>query len=297
MKHHVRLLKADPWVGVRKYDGCNDGIGADIDPNNYGDPVTGLTENYYTIDDKGRKVETAGTRVGMERILGLEAGTLKSSSPYWENYSILVGTSDLILDDDRPRDLLALTFIRAQSKVATSLADLKKNSAAEYVIFNPADEAKENVKRQSTVRKANNTFEKLTKSDRAEILSLYGVVLENLDPNMIESRLYDEMEGNPTKFLAIVTDPARKNKQFMKLLLHKAIITIDQGVYYYGEKMLGTSEIDCVYTIFQGDGKALIPALEIALGQRVDRTLLVEKLETPGLGGYGEVIQKIDNHY
>ena len=76
--YYLRRVNKDNWAGISLYQFANEDIGAGVD--DYGLPITGLTEDYYEENSKGNKQLVKGTRTLLEEAMSLEPGTLKKGS-------------------------------------------------------------------------------------------------------------------------------------------------------------------------------------------------------------------------
>lgn len=262
----LRNINPNKWSGIKSYEFTNDDIGPDL--NQQGLPVTGLTENYYETDDKGRKKEVKGTRIIMEERLGLDPGTLKKGSlqkhsDFWVNYTVRYDGSDLKLDTNIPENELAVLFLKAQSVVAFGVANIKAKS--EYVLFTKEEEAKQSNARKKTRRSAYTLFEKLTQEDMSEVLEMTGVKVASLTADVIEDKLSDYMEEYPKKFIAMVEDPSRKHKTYIRRCLDKGIMFLEDGAVMYGETVLGYDVDTAATKLFSDEGAKTREAIKIQM--------------------------------
>ena len=71
--YYLRRVNKDNWAGISLYQFANEDIGAGVD--DYGLPITGLTEDAYEENSKGNKQLVKGTRTLLEEAMSLEPGT------------------------------------------------------------------------------------------------------------------------------------------------------------------------------------------------------------------------------
>lgn len=266
MEHKVytlRKIHPNTWSGIRLYNFSNEDIGAATDLQ--GLPVTGLTEDTYELNSKGNKELVKGTRVLLEEAMGLEAGTLKKGTTikpneFWINYNIRIGLDDEHFDTNIPEKWLAVEFLKAQPQVAYGVTNIKARS--EYVLFTREEEAANSNKEKKSKRAAYALFEKLTLEDMAEILAVIGVKASSLTPSIVEDKLSDYMEEYPNKFIAIVMDPARKNKTFVRKALEKAILTMEDGAVMFNEILLGYDVDSAAAKLFSEEGSKTLAAIK-----------------------------------
>ena len=82
----LKIRKKNPWAGLIQYKNCFDYISPYL--TSYGSIYTGLTPE----DEKKYEQE-----------LGLPEGHLSKTSPFWDNFTVKVGSRSVILDDTFPR--------------------------------------------------------------------------------------------------------------------------------------------------------------------------------------------------
>lgn len=266
MEHKVytlRKIHPNTWSGIRLYNFANEDIGCAMDAQ--GLPITGLTEDEMVPNAKGNKELVKGTRTQLEEAMGLEAGTLKKGSTlkpneFWVNYNIRVGADDVHFDTSIPERRLAVEFLKAQPQVAYGVANIKAKS--EYVLFTKEEEAANSNKEKKVKRTAFSLFEKLTLDDMAEILEIIGVRASSLSRDVIEDRLSDYMEEYPTKFIAIVEDPNRKHKTFVRKALDKGVLTMQDGAVMFNEIVVGYDADSAAARLFSEDNAKTLEAIK-----------------------------------
>lgn len=236
----LRKIHPNNWSGIRLYNFANEDIGCALDQQ--GLPITGLTEDEYVVNAKGNKELVKGTRVQVEEAMGLEPGTLKKGSSlkpndFWVNFSIRVGLDDVNLDNSIPEHRLKIEFLKAQPQVAYGVSNIKAKS--EYVLFTKEEEAVNANKEKKVKRIAFSLFEKLTLDDMCEILEILGIRSSSLSREVVEDRLSDYMEEYPNKFIAIVEDPNRKHKTFVRKALDKGVLNLENGAVMFNEIVIG----------------------------------------------------------
>lgn len=242
----LRKVNPNTWSNIRAYNFTNEHIGPSV--SEVGLPVTGLTEDTQTSNSKNGNDLVLGTRSLLEKELGLEPGTLKPRSNYWDLYSVLIGAGDEKLDTRIPEHKLKVLFLAAQPQVAFGAKNVKAKS--EYVLYTEVDEAVANNNARKTKRQAYELFGKLTLQDRKEILGMVGINANSLTEEIIENKLNDILEEYPQRFMLLANDPTRKQQAFIRDCLMKNIITIDGGTVMYNEVMLGVDVKDAAIKVF-----------------------------------------------
>ena len=265
--YYLRKIHPNTWSGVRLYQFSNEDIGPGIDEQ--GLPVTGLTEDETITNAKGQKEIIKGSRTEMEKELGYEQGTLKKGtimkpSDFWLNFAIRIGDGDEKFDMSIPENKLKVAFLRAQPQVADGVKDIRAKS--EYVLFTREEEAANSNKEKKIKRKAFSLFEQLTLEDMANILELVGIKASNLTKDVVEDKLSDYMEEYPQKFVAIIEDPTRKNKTFIRKCLDKGVLTLDGGTILFNEVVLGYDIDSAASRLFDKDNGKTLEAIKLQMG-------------------------------
>lgn len=211
------------------YDNCKDYWVPGLDKNT-GQLKTGLTE-------KDRKY--------FEKELQLQEGDLLGTAPFWSSFKVEIPREGLVLREGNIKDELTLKVIEADPQIAKSLIELKTKANAKYVLTNDSAEAKSSNNIRNVKAKAYATFYKLSQSETADALYLYGKDPSTLDSEIAQDRLGEMLEKNPAKFINIVGDKLFKDKvYFMKLIREGIVKKHGTGVgtnmpLYYEDIMLG----------------------------------------------------------
>lgn len=225
----LKLRKNNPWAGLLKYKGCFDYIAPYFTRS--GSIYTGLTP------EDERKYEKA---------LGYAEGTLAKTSPFWQNFTVKVGSHSVILDDQFPRQEMIIKFLTGHKRVATSLDKL--TAGKDYILINRQAEAIEQNKQNKLRRDALKAFDKLTLDEMRRCLRLMGVGEVNRMTNeVVESTLFSLVDKQPKKFFDKWVDNKTKDTEFLiEEAIAKGIIRKDRTQYYYGSELMADSLSDCV---------------------------------------------------
>lgn len=250
MIYNLKSLKRDNWFQFRKFKHCYTSLTPALGAN--GKVVTGLVEDTKIVNKKGNYEIVEGTRRKLERELFLDEGTLLNSSPFWDTYVIKIGIEEIILDEDIPEDKLKLGVLKNIPEVAVGMAQLKTKAKADFLLYSKGEEAKVNNIRRKTKREASIAFDALSPEDMRDALTLYGIVVKDLSAEVMEDKLGDLLEDNPTKFLAIVKDPDKEAKKFVRMCLDRGVLSNDDGVIFYNETMIGLDISNAARELFQG---------------------------------------------
>ena len=233
----LKIISADPLIKLKKYAEAFTSLGASIDKNGF--PVTGLTEDWTTEGPKGGKITHRGTRERREKLLDLEAGTLKQSAKFWVTYTIRLDSDEMVLDLNSPHDLLKFLFASAQSIVANSLKEIDTNSKAEFVLFSPEQEAKVQVRKRSHLKQAYVLADSLDLETKINLLNVFGISVDATEISTIENKIDEKVEENPQAFLLMAKDELLVIKSLLTRALQAGVLDLDGGAVMHGESILG----------------------------------------------------------
>lgn len=233
---NLKQVYSDPLIKMKKYADAYTMLGPGIDKN--GLPVTGLTENRVDIV-KGKEVTIPGTRIIMERMLDMKEGSLKQSSAYWLAFNIRLGSDPEQLDLQDPHQLLKYLFASAQSIVADGFKQIQEDSRIEYVLYSEEQEAAVRVSERRTLRDAYVLADKLDITTKANVLNVYGIIVDGSDVNTIEDKIGEKIEEDPIKFLDLVKDEDLVYKSLVTKCLDKGILVMKNGAVVHGEVNVG----------------------------------------------------------
>lgn len=224
----LKLRKKNPWAGLVKYKNCYDYIAPYFTRS--GSIYTGLTPE----DEKK-----------FEKELGYAEGTLAKSSPFWQTFTVKIGSRSMILDDQFPRQEMIIKFLSGHKRVATSLDKL--TAGKDYLLINRQAEAIEQNKINKLRRDAIKQFDKLTLDEMRKCLRLFGVKSDNLSNELVESTLFNLVDKQPKKFFEKWVDNKSKDTEFLiEEAIAKGVIRKDRTQYYYGSEMLADSLESCI---------------------------------------------------
>lgn len=206
-----------------RFKGAKDALTAFYDK--YGARITGLTK-----EDE----ETLGKEFKKD---------LSPSSSFWDDFKITMTSKELILNTEKPEDLLKYLVLKSHYRVKSSISDMSKPNA-DYVIVNETVEAQDVVNKSEAKIKAYMTFGTLSIDQKADILRLYKnyTRTSNMNPVVISAKLYEEMEKDVVKFNALASDPFIDMKVFLKDAVTAGILTKNKTSYKYGKDVLGHNE-------------------------------------------------------
>lgn len=233
--------KTTGWEGGFKsprFKGAKDMICAYYD--RYGSRITGLSIS--EADELGAKFKQ----------------DLSPSSPFWDDYKVIMTSKELVLNTDKPEDLLKYLLLKSHYRVKSSIDDKSKPNA-DYVIVDELVEANAvNSKAEAKVM-AYATFAGLTSDQKAQILRLYKnyTRTDNVDPQIISSKLFTELEKDFEMFNRLATDANRDVKVFLKDLVTAGILSKNRTAYKYGKDVIGHNEEAAVDYLNDPDNQSL----------------------------------------
>jgi hypothetical protein len=233
-----KQIYSDPLIKLKKYDEAYTLLGAGLDKNGF--PSTGLTED-WSEPQIGNKIpkKNKGTRVQMETLLDLEAGTLKNTSKFWETFQIRVSSDALEWDLAVPQDLLKYLFALGQSIVCDGIKNIHNNSKVEFVLYSEDQEAEERVVGRKALKRAYNLAEELDIETKINILATYGILVDATNVNSIIDKIDEQIEADPEEFLLRANDGFLVTRSLVSKALDAAVLTMEDGAIYHGEVILG----------------------------------------------------------
>ena len=218
MKVIVKTLNKNVWAGVSQYKNCTTSLAPYL--TRTGRPYTGLTR-----EDELR----LGEKLRMD---------LSATSVFWIPFTIKLGVKDLILDLEDPYDELRYLFLKGHKRVANGLADRK--ATANYVIINEESEARETNVRNKVKRQAIKEFDKMTVSDMRKCLRILGHKAEEMSAEVVEQKLSEAVENDPSIFLDKWVNNTRKETEFLiQEAVSKNVLRKNKNVYKYGTDIIG----------------------------------------------------------
>lgn len=221
----IRLVKKQgAWNGFQRYSGTKDPITPYYDS-------TGLI---YTGLDKENQEK-------FEKILNAD---LSPRSEFWKDYKVnMVGTKEKTLELVNPENELAYLFLLNHKRIAKSITDSDIGLKDYYIVDEDAEADLINSKADIKI-KANLLFSKLSVDNKRDILKLYPgfVNTTNISSKVIDSKLYEQLEKDASKFIIHAEDKKRDVKILLKDLVKATILRKNKSSYYYGDDFLGHDE-------------------------------------------------------
>lgn len=224
----VRMTKTNPWTGLIKWDKCFDFISSYWTRS--GSRYTGLTTQ------KARELEEK---------MRLPLGHLDPDSSFWDTFAVKIGRKDLIINTDTPEGELQYLFLKNHKHVADGVSKISPKT--DYVIVDKDLEATEQNKHNKVKREAYRALDKMTLDDMRKCLRLFGVKSDTLSNELVEARLTENIEKNPTKFINLwVENPDKEYNFIIEEALSKNIIRKNRATYYFGTDVIGNGIDDVI---------------------------------------------------
>lgn len=223
----IKLVeRKDSWGKFTRYTNTKDYITSYFDESLGGQRYTGLSkedEEYF------------------QKKLGVV--DLSPISPYWDEFRIKTSEKPTILYLANPEDELKYKFLSGHKRVAQSVID-PTIGIKDYYIVDDTKEAEVIMKSATEKIKANKIFSGLSTENKKDILRLYPgyTNLGSVSDEIIDSKLYTELEKKPGVFILHAEDKKRDSKVFLKDLVSVDILRKNKSSYYYGDDFIGHDE-------------------------------------------------------
>lgn len=217
--------------------------------------------------------------------LQLPPGSLRSED-FWADYKIMIPPTGKWVDLNTPQGRLEYIVLSQIKTVAKNLEELASistaanmNYGAVFVMRNYEDEAKTKVSKTDVKKKAYKRADEMGPEDMANYLIYIGDTPQNMSRDVIESKMYEDLELNPARFLSIVEKSDFNDVVFVKKCIANNILTERGRVIYHGGQVLASNLEATIEYINEPANQAL----KLALLSDLDS---IEKkvIEKPTLG-------------
>ena len=200
---------------IDKFEHCKDYYPVGINKHS-GQRITGLEDD--PDKDEGKK------RLKLENLLSMKKDTLLSTSDYWDNFKFTIPGGGISLNTDNPLHQLYLTILNADKTIAKSSEELRVNPKAEFILIDDESEAKNKNLSRKIKSEAWSLFEKMSKNDIVNVLTMYGLNVDSTTPEQNESILGDYIEKDPKQFIDKAGDKEIKTKVMIVKAVNRGII-------------------------------------------------------------------------
>lgn len=180
-----------------------------------------------------------------ETKLGMKEGMLDPDSTYWDTFAIKIGKKDVIIDTETTEGKLQYLFLLGHKRVAKGLD--KITPSTDYVLVNKEAEAEQANKANKTKREAYRAFDKMTLEEMRKCLRIFGIKSDNLSNELVEAKLNEQIEKDPSKFIRLWIENPNKEMSFLiEEALSKNIIRKNRTAYYFGTDLIGNGKDDVI---------------------------------------------------
>lgn len=215
------------------------------------DPISGLINNGLNGNKR--------LQAELEEEMNLPANSL---SPYnidwWSNYRIKIPAESLILNCNTAKYKLNYLLLKASTLVANSIAELKNNPNAEFVITSIETEKAKESKDLELKTKAYAKLSTMSIEERLNFLKVYeeGKYKVKLDakPDFINAAIGTIVESSYDKFLQTFENPFYQESVFLQdCLAIKAVYKQGQKYYITGGEKIGDSFLNTLANLGSDD--------------------------------------------
>jgi len=253
----VKLYKkvSDSWSGTTLYANCKHYIGSYL---------TRTGARYTGLD-----------RLDQERLEKLLGEDLSPNSSYWDEFRIIIKSTDedgIDFDTSDPFDELRVRFLENHKRVGKGYTDRKMGT--DYVLVKEEQAAKELNKKAKVKIEVMKAYSDLTPDEMRKALRLYGHKSDNISMEIAESTLFTLIEEDPKKFKEIWIDNPYRDTQFLiEEAVANNVIRKNKTLYKYGTDLIGNSIEDAI-DYLRNPANA---NLRIAIKSQVEGKRVVEK--------------------
>ncbi len=183
---------------------------------------------------------TKAEETQFEEALNLKKGELGRKSELWSTVEIRV-KNKAILDLSDDWDYLKYKTLFENTRVCPSPTLTHKYANAEYVLVDEEADAKlESIEIDWEI-KAFEHFVKLSEKDKKGVLRIYGVIADNANIDIINTKLHKFLKENPKRFVETLEDKNLENKIFIAELLENEILTKHRNLFKNGDDIIGNT--------------------------------------------------------
>lgn len=190
------------------------------------------TNKYYTGLTEAEEDE-------YERDLGKPKGTLKPTSNFWEDESLvikIIGDSDKVYIDGTLGQL-KYKAAKANPMIAPS-KDEYNPEKHKFIMYEPEIELEKDSNKLEIELEAIEKFNKLSTEKARDISSFYNLSILGVEDKQIKINLYKKVKEKPKLFLQILNDPYYKNKVFINKCVRADVINkSNKGYFWPNEKV------------------------------------------------------------
>jgi hypothetical protein len=180
--------------------------------------------------------------------------TGKSYRDFMSEFRILLTHSVRKLDMSDPLDYLTYQVLRTNKMVADGEQDRSNKPGAKFVILDPQETAKNQVKKYTAMQEAAILLSSMSVYDKRELLYLYGIVPINMNDTEVVAMLSEEVfsgPGNTQRFINYMQDPNRAQRILVFKAYSRGLIKKGSDGYYHERTNLGRTLEEAMNTLDQ----------------------------------------------
>jgi hypothetical protein len=158
---------------------------------------------------------------------------------------LIIPANGMVLQEANELHKLFINLLQFYPR-QVSMTATREMPTQTFYVYDEVKELKEKVSTGHLKAKAYATIQKLTTEDLICIMGLYNYGTKNLSRDLMEGRLYSEIDSNPAKFLEYADlTPDVKLRSYVNLAIEYSLILYKGGAYYLQDELVGVS-IDAV---------------------------------------------------
>jgi DNA primase catalytic subunit len=148
----------------------------------------------------------------------------------------------MVLNSDIEADRILLKLFMFHDDVVASSKDKIKPGIHRFYIEDKEAEAKADITKVELEYEAMTKVKSLSMEEMVDFGRICGLRVKDLSKSVIEAELLRKAQKEPNLVLSLYKDPQRKHKVFLRKLIDKDIVKIENGMYKYGDEILGSNE-------------------------------------------------------
>ncbi len=188
----------------------------------------------------------------------------KRSMIYWaEPDSKVVLKHGIRFDLSDPAQAVTWSWVKFSAAIAASEAACQMTPGAEFYVHEDSVEFVKSITAKEQKFKAGNLVLNDPISNHGHRALLLGVDMEGSTPGAIKDFLLEMADKAPSKILEVFESRDISTKLLLlKAMKNNVIIKDPNGIYYYGNVTLGTSEKSAIHWLNNTENKHMVDLLE-----------------------------------
>jgi hypothetical protein len=225
--------------------------------------LPGVRHTLAPAMDKFGRLITGTTKEEYDKIMKGEINP-PSFNEFFERISVKIDENGKDLNLSMPKHQLIYNFIKKLKQVA----DEKENVNPALHKFYIEDEDEKALKKLDTIKdktKAYKIFASMSPEESRDMLVLYGKNASSSSDDVVQAKLGELVETNPSKFISLYNDNNREVKINLEKLTNKGVIRKEGKAYFYGDEgeaiFLGSTKEMAVEFLKDSENQELYIAL------------------------------------